>query len=375
MVFRRRVIALPVVVFLAVALSTAASLSAQPACMDRELLYRLDGNDFLWSELEGVSANDSLLAVLARSDPRIHLFSLADGALRQSWGRSGEGPGEFQLSTGVALLGDHLYAVDANQARVSVFELAGDLVRTIALRDHGISLRPTRTGRTESNALIFGLRQPMGDARTVASWSFGVGADAGSVQHRTIIAWERGTTIRLEGPPGFTLVPPFTPVPRWAAMADGVAWWEGTDAEVRILGVDGELVGAIPLTFEDRFEVTEEDREYWLQDEFPQELFGQRGVLDVVREEARQTVDFPSHHPLAYQLMGGPEGHLWVRRTPDGRDQIWDIVDSGGEVGGRVSLAPGEILMAVIPGHLVVQTIDELGVESVDVQRCGVTQG
>ncbi len=175
-----------------------------------------------------------------------------------------------------------------------------------------------------------------------------------------------------EGPPSLTVALPYSSVPLWTPVAEGVAFWPGTDAEVRILGVDGELIAMIPLALDDRFEVTPEDREYWFQNAIPQEIFGQEGVFDAVRREARRTVDFPSYHAPLNELLGGPQRHLWVRRTPNGRDQVWDIVDEGGQVAGRVSLAPGEELLDAIPGHLVVKATDDLGVESIDLQRCGV---
>ena len=59
-----------------------------------------------------------------------------------------------------------------------------------------------------------------------------------------------------------------------------------------------------------------------------------------------------------------------MRRTPDGRNQIWDIVDAGGHPAGRIALAPDQALMAVIPDHLVPKVTDALGVESVEVHEC-----
>ena len=91
----------------------------------------------------------------------------------------------------------------------------------------------------------------------------------------------------------------------------------------------------------------------------------------IVSRSARRTVDFARFVPLVLELLAGPEDHLWVRRTPDGRDQVWDIVDAGGNPAGRVSLPRGQALMSVLPNRLILKATDSLGVESVEVHRCG----
>ena len=360
------------IVLLTAVLVTPAATVAQQTCFDRDPLYRLDGNDLVWSEVRAVSADDSLLVVLTGSYPVIHLFELADGTHRQSWGRSGEGPGEFQSSTGVALVGPHVYVLDGNQGRLSIFEFRGDLVRTVSLRNLGMSTLPIRLDRAGGDTVLFGLAVPMGNERTIIARSLGASANEDPVRQNTVIVYPRRTaTLRLTAPgaPGLTLSPPYSPRPDWTPVSGGVAFWQGPESEVRILGLDGGLKSVVTLALDDRFEVTAEDREFWFQDAIPQEVFGQR-VFEPLREKARQTVDFPRYHPPVFELLGGPDDLLWVRRTPDGRDQVWDVVDTQGQLAGRISLTPGQALMAVIPDHVVLKVTDGLGVESVEVHGC-----
>ena len=155
----------------------------------------------------------------------------------------------------------------------------------------------------------------------------------------------------------------------------GVAFWDGSDSGVRVLGFDGEQRSVVLLALDDRFEVTEEDREYWFRNEIPDEIFGRRGVFDPLREEARRTVDFPRYHPTVFKLLSGPDDLLWVRRTPAGREEVWDVVDVRGQPASRVTLASDQVLMAVGPGHLVLKVTDALGVESVEVHQCSVAPG
>lgn len=58
---------------------------------------------------------------------RIHRFG-ADGALISSFGRSGVGPGEFNLPHAIHCHDDHLYVADRENHRIQIFDLDGGLV-------------------------------------------------------------------------------------------------------------------------------------------------------------------------------------------------------------------------------------------------------
>ena len=361
-----------IIILLTAALVTPSASTGQQACVDRDSLYRLDGNDFVWSNVRAVSSDGSRLVVLTGSYPVIHLFDLADGSRRGSWGRSGQGPGEFQSAAGVALVGRHVFAVGADQMRLSIFEFTGDLVRTVRLRDLGmLDYRPIRLDRV-GEMLLFGLSMPMGGERTIVARSFGASANEDPVRRDTVIVfpkWMATLHLTASGAPSLSLSHPYSPAPRWTPVSGGVAFWQGPDSEVRILGFDGVLKSVVSLALDDRFEVTAEDREFWFQNAIPQEFMGQR-VFEPLRRKARRTVDFPRYHPPVFELVGGPNDLLWVRRTPDGRDQVWDIVDTQGQLASRVSLTMGQTLLAVVPDYLIVKVTDDLGVESVEVHRC-----
>jgi len=366
--------ALPARFVVVAALLTPSVGVGQEVCADRDLLYRLDGESLGWSDVGAVSSDDSLLVVLTESYPVLHLFDLAAGAHLRSWGRDGEGPGEFQGSTGVAVVDGHVYALDGTQGRLSIFEPAGNLVRAIRLEDFGVL--PNHARRLDHGGgerLLFRLSVPMGDERAIVTRMIGVHAIEDSPPLDTVIVYSWATAgqlrISAEGSPPVTLAPPYAPSPVWTPLSGGVAFWQGPDPEVRILGFDGTPMSVVSLAFDNRLEVTAADREFWLQNAIPQEMFGQR-VFEPARREARRTVDFPRYHPLIFELLAGPEDLLWVRRTPGGRDEIWDIMDPQGEPAGRVSLDPGQVLMAVIPDHIVLKVTDVVGVEAVEVHRC-----
>ena len=276
-------------------------------------------------------------------------------------------------------MGRHVYALGADQVRLSIFEFAGDLLRTVRLRDFGLSsYRPRRLEMAEGDTVLFEGFVPMANERIIIARSFGASANGDSVRRDSVIVYpQRTANLRLTAPgaPGLTLSHPYSPTPQWTPVSGGVAFWRGPDPEVRILGFDGEQRSVVSLALDDRFEVTEEDREYWFQNAIPNEVFGQRGVFDPLRDVARRTVDFPRYHPTMFDLLRGPDELLWVRRTPAGRDQVWDVVDAQGQPASRVALGPDQALMAVIPDRLVLKVTDALGVESVEVHQCRAVPG
>ena len=170
----------------------------EQACVDRDLVYRIDGDDLVWSDVRAVSTDDSLLVVLTGSYPVVHLFDLADGSRRGSWGLSGQGPGEFESATGVALVGRHIYALDSNQGRLSIFEVTGDLVRTVTLRDFGMPPNfPRRLHRAGGDTVLFGSSIPMGNERSIIALSLGASGDEDPVGHERLIDYPRTTATRL----------------------------------------------------------------------------------------------------------------------------------------------------------------------------------
>ena len=127
----------------------------------------------------------------------------------------------------------------------------------------------------------------MGSDRTILSQVVGTNVTEDSRQD-TVTAFPHTTVPDLQlvaaGSPSYTLPPPYTPAARWAPIADGVVLWQGPDTQVRILDFDGTLRSTVLLELRDRFEITAEDREHWLQNAIPQEFMGQP-VFEPVRRK------------------------------------------------------------------------------------------
>ena len=351
-------------------LTTGAADAAGQIRVEMEPVHRFGGAPVEWAGVTDVDATDSLLVVSARSEPYLYLYQLSDGTILKSWGARGEGPGEFgEPPTSVALVGPLVYAVDLNQQRLNAFDTRSDAVETrrgteLGLADPAYVARLERVG----NVLLVMPFEPMGRGVAVVAWR----GQAGSAD--TLVAYERpARSIGLDGPPRFGVPPPFTIGPLWTATTQGIAYYpDEVVTDLRIVALDGSVVSRRNLSLVDRFEATAADREWWMDQHIPQEFAGRRGVFDAVRNQARETLDFPDHLPSVLDLVGGPKGDVWVLRTPTAAGQTWDVVDATGEVSGRVEFPAGWRLAAVLAESIVVIVTDELGVETVQVHRLRV---
>ncbi|MFC1544242.1 6-bladed beta-propeller, partial [Gemmatimonadota bacterium] len=75
---------------------------------------------------------DGTLFVFDRDQRTVHVFE-PDGSHRGSFGREGQGPGEFQRVAGMATVDGELHLFDRQNMRISVFDLSGGLLRETRL--------------------------------------------------------------------------------------------------------------------------------------------------------------------------------------------------------------------------------------------------
>lgn len=351
---------------LGIALAAFVAPAAAQLRVEADPVHRF-GPSLAWAGVTDVDATDSLLVVSASSEPFLHLFRLADGELVKSWGSQGEGPGEFrEAPVSVALVGGTVYAVDMNQQQLEVFDLTSDSAETTRMDALGLTL-PAYVSRLErtGNVLLLRPMDPMGRGALVVAWR----GEAGVLD--TLANYERpARSIRLDGPPPFPVPQPFAIGPLWTSTPWGVAYYPSDGAaHLEEIALDGSAASQRNLSFGDSFRAAEPEREWWMDQNIPQEFAGRRGVFDAVRSQARETLDFPSQLPPVLDLMGGSGRDVWVLRTPAASGQTWDVVDASGELSGRVEFPAGSSLAAVLADRVVVVVADPLGVETVQVHR------
>ncbi len=333
-------------------------LADQPvATISREVLE--------WSRVAATDATDSLLVLMTEEEPVLHLFGITDGAHLASWGRTGEGPGEFQSSAGVALVGDRIYALDTTQRRLAVFAQTGMHIETILLDDNPFPFAD-KLYRASGDTVLIGTFEPMGTGYAVIAWT----ADGVA---RTVLEYQDRTangSVRLEAPnaPSLTLPGPFGARPNWTADASSgrLLYWPGHGQDIQVVDLDGNAGDPITLFVDDRFEVTAQDQEHWFATGIPSDFRGQR-VFEPLRRVARDIVEFPNDHPLFYEMMAGSGNAVWIRRTPSGRRQaVWDV--ASGQRTSRVVLPEDHRLLTLYRNYVVMLKTDDANPIAVEVR-------
>ncbi len=105
-------------------------------------LFRIGSLSGEWDAFGGVVGValgvDGRIAVADARQSRVVLFD-QDGALLGSFGRKGEGPGEFKSLAGVAQFDDGFLAIDAGNNRYGIYSLSGELLQEHRRTLFGIS--------------------------------------------------------------------------------------------------------------------------------------------------------------------------------------------------------------------------------------------
>lgn len=101
------------------------------------------GPEYQFTTISQVVAHGDAVYVVQQGVPEIRVFE-GDGRYRQTIGRSGGGPGEFQGSPSIGFLGDTLWAIDADVRRMSLFTASGRVLSTIHLESVPLTLGQNR---------------------------------------------------------------------------------------------------------------------------------------------------------------------------------------------------------------------------------------
>ncbi len=277
--------------------------------------------EILWAseELErpGVmTVREGTLVVGDRA--RVHRIDVATGVVR-SFGRDGEGPGEFGWITGLGWAGDTLIVLDAMRGRFTWFGADGAVLRTRPFRQAGRYVNPPRAGARVvalGDRLRFVGRANLDLAQGIERALIDQAVDSS----RVVVAWPGSSAWIVSS----------------GVLSPGSAF--GGDRLVR-LGPDGEVVQgpvgedcvhrvADPSAPREhagkewRITVVCRDRPRLPVHPAMRELVRPEGeglspsFVDAVFELARD-VQFPDSIPAWDQLRVGEDGRIWLQRLAE----------------------------------------------------------
>lgn len=281
-----------------------------------------------------------------------------DGEYLFSFGRQGQGPGEFENIDAIRIgpAGEVLVR-DVNQGRVSFFTAAGDFLRQIRL-DRAyfqFAARPTLWASDDGRVfdwLRVGITPGM-DSTGMAVYNASGALDTIIV---TSVAQPKMIMVRRGNLPVASLPVPMTPVAATAVDRSGrIIAGFGDDYKIDVLDASGTLLRRMTR------EVKQVSTPPWLVDSVTarvDRLKEMAGGGDIDRYE------LPEHRPAFTSILVDDFDHWWVARDGD-RVTLptrYDIFDPDGRYLGELSL-PAMKIMQIGPDFVAGVTQDDLDVE------------
>ena len=293
----------------------------------------------------------------------IRVFGL-DGVHRRTFGRSGEGPGEFSALYSVAWTGDRLLTLDPHLGRVGEFSAQGEFLGQRQMQGGvsgtGIRLFPVGTDETYGFALVEGPD----------------GLEFAFVGHNS--SGETGDTLRqLEQPPGpatgvfceYEGGVSFFTVPFQTGLVQhpgpGGVMYAAMTGSYRIAVIRGE--SDTLRVMERSLPVEPVSDEEWAAGNQEFEEF-RRDRPDASCEPRRPSR--PDRKPLIGQIFVAPDGKLWVQviRTAGNR---WEVFDPEGRLLASVPFHAWveRTVPAFGPDHMITIRQDSLDLDHVEVWK------
>ena len=313
---------------------------------------------------------DGAVFVADVGNHEVRVFGV-DGAHRHTFGRDGEGPGEFRSLYSLAWVGDRLMVYDPHLGRIGEFSASGEWLgqRGVAGGVTGSQdlLRLYHVGPDE--AYHFDISA---DNRWVGLDSQGETGDTlafmsvptrASVATRAVILCEAGGVI------GY-FANPFAP--RWLQFPGRDAVWNSgwtdtyrfavTTASGDTLRVVERVLASEPVSDEEWSTASAEHDEF--MERYPDASCNPRSFSR------------PDSKPLVQDALLAPDGRLWVEVIRDAGNR-WEIIDSEGRLLGSVPAGPRKerTVPAFRGDYMATIRQDELDLDHVDVWRIEPEQG
>lgn len=321
--------------------------------------------------------SDGNIYVLDQLGQRVQAYDSAGTYLR-TLGRPGSGPGELsQATSAVIVTGDTVLVPDVMQQRATRFTREGAIAPSFPLRmTDGI---PMRWGRTPDGRLVQQTRImpfPNQPADAVVGSGVILRRDAAGQVLDTLMTLPATETFTMEG--NTPRIRIFASEPIWAVLEDGRLSLAMNDAyRVEIRDESGELERVVVRQVEGS-DVSDSDKQ--VLRERMQEIMSQQGAPPAAVQMITSSMEFADRFPVLSELLGGPEGTLWVQRVRpvDEMDfsgagmaafefgaRQWDVYDREGRLLGAVELPERFRPIRVIGDDVFGVQRDELDVQYV----------
>lgn len=302
----------------------------------------LDGaEEYTFGRISDVAVGpDGRVYVLDFQSQDVRVFG-ADGTFLFRFGRSGEGPGEFQWPDGLEFTPDGSIAVrDARLFRITIFSDDGVYLRDFRIqRPYPQTLGGENFWITNDGVLVdrLSLTIRVASADSVALLRY---ASDGSLLDTLLVAESSQALAQVtrNGMPMAGVPIPFAARPVISVGRDGrVARTMGTDYQLEILDRTGNIervitrnVARVPVTAAERDSLSEEMR---------------KSAAELVEGASLAEFEFPPEKPAITHVFGDAAGHWWVGAQrvamrfapPTPHPEAFDVFDAEGRFLGSVT--------------------------------------
>jgi hypothetical protein len=309
--------------------------------------------EYQFGQIAGIDVgSDGRLYVLDQQAREVRVYS-PEGEFIATMGQAGAGPGELSQAAGPLFVGpgDTVRVPDALQPRITRYTPAGEPAGSYPLpMADGIPVRwmeaPDQDLVQQSMIMQLPNQQEVEPKNLILRRG-----PSGEVED-TLLELPIGETVNLAGDqPSIRL---FEPEPVWAIGLEGqVFYGNNSEYSVNVRSPEGDLTRIIRKPGERR-PITDSDAAELRR--IIEGLWADQGLPPQAMEMMSQALSFADHYPAYANIMGGPEGTLWVQgvQTPDelaSQGQTFDIQDLGSATW-EVFDAQGRLLGTVsMPGR------------------------
>ena len=323
-----------------------------------ETLRVSETENYFFGSIQDLDATSTGRMVVLDADAS-HLKVLRpDGALVDTLGRQGKGPGEFQGPTSVDVArGDSVYVFDNKPDRLTVFSLplSSEPARSAVVTSNVGNLSDVRVlGTRLIGEVTPGYTRKEGLYRpSPNTWYAFDGANA--LGDPLLRVRRRKVATSFSGPGAAIDYLPFGRVTRVAAGPDGRLYHGFTDSlQLRATSPDGDTESIVSVSAPS-VPVTAAERD---------------SVLSGIDAEIRPLIEaeFPNSKPAFTDLVVTDDGRLWVRRPKSGpvaETVVWWILDPDTKTIHEVQLPPAVDVEVVQDGNAYGTTTTEEGAPAV----------
>ena len=317
---------------------------------------------------DGEILPDGRVVIANTGTSELRVFD-ATGVHQATWGRAGEGPGEFTALGGVGSWpGDSIVAWDARARSIAVFDSEGTLGRSFVLEGDA---RPGEPRMVLSAGTVLGRDASSGNVpdyrREELTYTLRDGD--GSALVSLGIHPGREWYLNMEGQFPVMGVLPFSRSVHEASWGEGVILAPDDHYEIRVHDrTTGALARIVRREYTNRAPIREE------VDQAIDEALGRTNLTGDQLEWTREGykgMPLVESFPAFRTLLTDALNHLWVREaTLPGMERpapLWTVFDPEGRVLGFIETPDGLTILEIGTDYILGHATDDLGVESVQV--------